>query len=82
MIDDEFPALWPGFLEEIMGYLVSTDYQQLMGALLAFYEIAKKFQYAHGHTRHMLTPAGSRIWRSAWRTMRCWRPSCPACTSS
>jgi hypothetical protein len=44
MIDDDFPELWPGFAEEFQGYLGSTDYHQLMGALLAFYEISKKFQ--------------------------------------
>jgi hypothetical protein len=44
MVDDDFPTLWPGFAEELLTYLVSSDYQQLMGALMAFYEIAKKFQ--------------------------------------
>lgn len=45
MIDDAFPSAWPQFLTEILQFLSSSEYHLVMGALVAFYEISKKFQF-------------------------------------
>ena len=45
MVDDDFPAGWPTFSAELVHFLQSAEYHQVMGALVAFYEIAKKFQF-------------------------------------
>ena len=45
MIDEEFPAAWPMFSTELTHFLQSPEYHHVYGALVAFYEIAKKFQF-------------------------------------
>ena len=45
MVDDDFPSKWPGFDQELLSYLSSPQYAIMFGALVAMYEIAKKFQF-------------------------------------
>ena len=44
MIDDDFPQGWEAFVDELQQYLASSEYHHVMGALVALYEVAKKFQ--------------------------------------
>ena len=44
MVDDKYPEGWDTFPAELVQFLSSTEYQHVMGGLVAFYEVAKKFQ--------------------------------------